>query len=232
MTVASGGGSPNSLELDTNATTTSTIVATGAQNLDIFSNQAGRALNIANLKTFDGSAATGNVTAWFFGRGTGALSATGGSGNNDFVFGANPNGTANFTAADSVNGGTGANTLSIEVETGAILLAGVGSNITNIHTIEQISDDVNGSCDRSLPAPTCRWRGRLLCSPSMPITTANNVTVTNLTNADTVTYGGTGPDDVSTGSDLGTLTLSHATPVGLLRHHQLHDETRPPQRRT
>ena len=102
-------------------------------------------MNIANLKTFDASAATGNVMAWFFGRGTGALTATGGSGVDDFVFGANPDGTANFTAADRVNGGTGANnTLTIEVETGAILLAGVGSNITNIHTIEQISGDVNG----------------------------------------------------------------------------------------
>ena len=33
MTVASGGGSANFVELDTNATTTSTIVATGAQAL-------------------------------------------------------------------------------------------------------------------------------------------------------------------------------------------------------
>ena len=32
----------------------------------------------------------------------------------------------------------------------------------------------------------------------------------------TVTYGGEGPDDVSAGVNLGTLTLSHATPIGLL----------------
>ena len=210
ITVASGGGSPNILELDTNATTTSTVVATGAQNLEIF----GSALNIANLSTFDGSAATGNIEAFFFGRGTGALSATGGSGNDDFVFGT-VNGTANFTAADSVNGGTGTNTLSIEVESGAILLAGVGPNITNTQTIEQISNDegsffvtANTSADMSLAG-----------SATTLALDANydgfNVNVTNLTNADTVTYGGTGPTDTSTGSDLGTLTLSHATPIGL-----------------
>ena len=43
----------------------------------------------------------------------------------------------------------------------------------------------------------------------------NDVTVTDLTNAMTVTYGGMGPDGVSTGSNLGTLTLSHTLPVGL-----------------
>ena len=191
-------------------------MATGAQTLDI----DGNALNIANLTTFDASAATGNVTAWFFGRGTGALSATGGSGVNDFVFGANPDGTANFTAKDSVNGGTGANnTLSIEVETGAILLAGVGSNITNIHTIEQISGDVNGHVTGDTSADMS-----LAGSATVLALDANyrsggvdhNVTVTNLTNADTVTYGGMGPDDVSAGVNLGTLTLSHATPIGLL----------------
>ena len=220
ITVASGGGQANSLELDTNATTTSSIVVTGAQNLDIFSDQVdGRgAMNIANLKTFDASAATGNVLAWFFGRGTGALTATGGSGNDTFVFGANPDGTANFTAADSVNGGTGTNTLSIETETGAILLAGVGSNITNIHTIEQVSGDVNGNVtgDTSADMSLAGSATTLALDANYSNGVDHNVTVTNLTTAMTVTYGGTGPDDTSTGSDLGTLTLSHAAPVGLL----------------
>ena len=102
------------------------------------------------------------------------------------------------------------------MESGAILLAGVGPNITNTQTIEQISNDegsffvtANTSADMSLAG-----------SATTLALDANydgfNVNVTNLTNADTVTYGGTGPTDTSTGSDLGTLTLSHATPIGLL----------------
>ena len=219
ITVASGGGQANSLELDTNATTTSSIVVTGAQNLDIFSDQVdGRgAMNIANLKTFDASAATGNVLAWFFGRGTGALTATGGSGNDTFVFGSVDR-TANFTAADKVDGGTGTNTLSIEVETGAILLAGVGSNITNIHTIEQVSGDQFGNVtgDTSADMSLAGSATTLALDANYSNGVDHNVTVTNLTTAMTVTYGGTGPDDTSTGSNLGTLTLSHATPIGIL----------------
>jgi len=212
ITVASGGSAANTLELDTNATTTSTIAVTGAENLDIF----GTALNIANLHTFNGSAATGNLEAWFFGRGTGGVSATGGSGNNDFIFGT-VNGTANFTAADSVNGGVGGtNTLTIETETGAILLAGVGSNITHIQTIEQISDDQGTTNVTGATSADMSLAGSATTLALDANYNHNNVTVTNLTDADTVTYGGTGPAGTSTGSELGTLTLSHTTPVGIL----------------
>ena len=57
MNVNSGGGGHNALVLNTNATSTSTIVVTGAQNLLIL----GDALNIADLHTFNGSAATGDL---------------------------------------------------------------------------------------------------------------------------------------------------------------------------
>ena len=195
---------------------------TGAEALDIFSDQANGvgALNIANLTTFDASAATGDITAWFFGRGTGALAATGGSGNDDFVFGTANGGGANFTSADSVNGGGGTNTLSIEVENnsiqnGAILLSGVGPNITNIQTIEQISNDAGTFFVQAATSANMALAGSATTLALDANYDHNDVTVTNLTNAMTVTYGGMGPDGVSTGSELGTLTLSHTLPVGL-----------------
>jgi hypothetical protein len=223
ITVNSGGGGPNTLELNTNATTTSEIDVTGGQNLHIFSHQVAGvgALNIANLHTFNGGTATGNLDVWFFGRGTGKIAVTGGSGNNDFVFATANGGGSNFTAGDSINGGVGGtNALVLEVETGAILLPGVGPNITNIQTIEQISNDVGPGHTTALTTADMSLAG----SATTLALNANyhnggvheSVTVTNLTNADTVTYGGTGPDGVSTGQDLGTLTLSHATPIGLL----------------
>ena len=51
----------NVLPLDTNATSTATIIATGAENLTIH----GTALNIANLHTFTGTAAAGGLNVTF-----------------------------------------------------------------------------------------------------------------------------------------------------------------------
>ena len=75
--------------------------------------------------------------------GLGQVDATGGSGVNTFEFDDTAAGLASFTSASTVNGGTGGagtNTLIIDADNGgpggAILLAGVGPNITNIATIE------------------------------------------------------------------------------------------------
>ena len=146
--------------------------------------------------------------------GTGHVAATGGSGDDSFIFGSGPAGTANFTSADNVNGNGGANTLAIEVETGAILLAGVGPNITNIQTIAQVSNDDNGNVTGHTSADMSLAGSATTLALDADYV-HNSVTVTNLTNADTVTYGGTWGTG-STGSELGILTLSHAAPIGLL----------------
>ena len=125
---------PNHIDLDA---VVPTVTVDGDQNLEI----CGDALNQDSLTTFDASAATGNVTA-FFGGPAGAtpvfgVTAIGGSANDNFTF-LTPdeeNGTTTFTADDSVDGGGGDNKLTLQAFEGALLGAGVGPNIVNIQTI-------------------------------------------------------------------------------------------------
>jgi hypothetical protein len=201
-----GGTTTNGLTLDTDATNTATITATGAEFLTL----GGTALDIHNLHTFTGNGATadtGGLNVFFTNNdGLGQVAATGGSGVNTFEFGDNAlTGAATFDSADTVNGGTGGantNTLIIDATQGPILLGGVGANITNIATIEH-NGAQNGTpitADLSLMA--------LSSATTLDLHGDYNsaVTVNNITNAQTVEFSGTS----AVGADL---TLLHASPA-------------------
>ena len=202
LTVDSGGSSANTLELDTNATNTAKITVTGAENLDIF----GSAMNIGNLHTFDASATIGGVEAWF--NGTGAVAATGGSGDDAFHFETTPGGTATFTPASSVDGGGGTNVLDIQADSGGainpILVAGDGPNIKNIQTIEHTT--TGGGATSDLTADLAGM-GSATTFDLAGTYNAHNVSISDITNAQTVEYSGAG---------LADLTLAHTTPLGLV----------------
>ena len=138
-----GGTTSNNLGLYTTATNTATIIVTGAEALII--TDPSTAMNIDNLHTFNANSSTapdtpdtGGVTANFINTdGLGHVAVTGGTGVDTFNFDETGAGTAGFTTLSTVNGGTGtSNTLGIEADMGAILLPGVGANITGIATVE------------------------------------------------------------------------------------------------
>ena len=215
--VVSGGGAKNFLDLDTNATTTSTIVVTGAQSprhLRRCRNWPG-AMNIANLKTFDASAATGDITAWFFGRGTGALTATGGSGNDTFVFGSRRMGppTSPLRTALMAAPAPTRCRLRWRVEPSCLLALGPTSP-TSTPSSKSLTT-CNRRCDRGHQRRHVAGGIGDYARPRRQLRPQR----CNCHQSDNRHDGdvrGPGPDDTSTGSDLGTLTLSHATPVGLL----------------
>ena len=142
-----GGTTANDLFLDIGAATnTAAITVTGAEFLFL----SGPALNIDNLHTFTANSTTapdtpdtGGVNVVFSNPdGAGHVAAVGGSGVNTFEFEAQTAvataGLASFTSASTVDGGTGGagtNTLIIDATHGEVL-AGVGSNVTDIATIE------------------------------------------------------------------------------------------------
>jgi hypothetical protein len=196
LSVDSGGSGANVLVLDTNATDTATITATGAEALTL----SGTALNIANLHTFTGTAATGDLSVSF--NGTGHVAATGGGGNDTFTFLTTPGGAATFTSASSVDGGAGTNELVIQADTGAILAAGDGPNITNIQTIENTT---NGVATGDLTADLALM-GSATMFDLQGAYGGHNVSVTDII-AQTVEYSGSG---------LANLTLAHTTPLGFL----------------
>ena len=153
-----GGTTANDLTLNLNegvgSTNTATITVAGAEALVI----SGSALNIDNLHTFTGNSATtppgpdtGGVDATFTNAdGLGHVAATGGSGVNTFTFDETGAGLASFTSASTVDGGTGTtNTLGIQADTGAILLAGVGPNITDIQTVERTTSGAQSQDQQS-----------------------------------------------------------------------------------
>jgi hypothetical protein len=198
-----GGTTTNDLALNTNATNTATITIdpTSTEALTI----SGTALNIDNLHTFTGTGTTVGLNVTFTNPdGLGHVDATGGSGVNTFTFddvtlGATA-GDASFTSASTVDGGTGTtNTLGIQADTGAILLTGVGPNITDIQTIVHTTDAAGQTgaltADLALAgsATTFDLAGDYMLE---------GVTVTDITNAMTVEYSGSGAE----------LTLVHATP--------------------
>jgi hypothetical protein len=204
-----GGTTTNALALDTNATNTATITATGAEFLTL----TGNALDIHNLHTFTGAGATpdtGGLNVTFTNDDAlGNVTATGGSGVNTFTFDDTLAGLASFTTLSTVNGGTGTtNTLGIEADTGAILLTGVGPNITHIATIEHTTDAAGqtGALTADLSLMT------LSSATTFDLAGDYNalVTVNNITAAQTVEFSGTsapqpGPTD--------NLTLVHAAPA-------------------
>ena len=205
MAIDSIGGSANDLILNTNADTTATITvtATSTEALTI----SGSALNIANLHTFDGSAATVDENVFF--NGFGAVAATGGSGDNTFTFTTGAGDFGTFSGSGStVNGGVGGtNTLVIQADTGPIIAAGDNAGITNIATV--VHDTVGGGFGVITadllglnPATVFDLNGTY---------DAAAVTVSNIANDQTVEFSGT--------SDVGVagafVTLAAPLPLGL-----------------
>jgi hypothetical protein len=209
-----GGATTNDLTLNLNGgagtTNTATLTVTGAEALVI----SGSALNIDNLHTFNANGNTtptppvppdtGGVDATFTNAdGLGLVAATGGSGVNTFTFDDTAAGLASFTSASTVNGGSGAtNTLGIQADTGAILLAGVGAGITGIATIEHTTAGVqtgNLTADLSQMGSATTFD----LAGTYSAVAGTTVTVSDITNAQTVEFSGTG----------GFVTLNHAAPV-------------------
>ena len=217
LTINSNGTTANVVQLDIGATATNlaTITAAGAAALTLTGGAGDNALNIDHLHTFTGNSATTPP-----GPDTGGLTVTFTSTTasrqrhrrpsratrvNTFTFdevtvGATA-GAASFTAASTVNGGSGAtNTLDIQAATGAILLAGVGAGITGIATIEH-----TGAQTGALTADLSQMGSATTFDLGGNYTGAGFVTVSNITNAQTVEYSGT-----SVGTNV---LLVHATPV-------------------
>ena len=204
--------SANKLHFDSNAGTIETLTVDGDQDLII----GGNVLNQDTLTTFDATAATGNVTSYFGGPNPGAVTALGGSGNNDFVFLTfnDATGTTTFTADDSVDGDGGDNKLTLQAFEGALLGAGVGPNIVNIDTIVHTTfeDAIFFCCnygDVDNDSLTVDWANSGSAHTLELQADYNNhdVDVTHLTNTDTVVY---------SGFDLDNLTLEHVSPLGTL----------------
>ena len=201
-----------------NYTSLARINATGAQNLDMSQSES-TALDIANLHTFDGTAATGRLIIEF--NGTGNVTADGGSNNDDFTFPptnsvitvrgnagddvfrflSNNGAATTFTSADSADGGTGLDRLILQADLGALLGAGVGAKILNIEVIEHTTNGLAAGLltvdmTQSGSANVLELHGNY---------GGQDVTVNNLLNSKFVTY---------TGANLGDLTLDHASLVG------------------
>jgi hypothetical protein len=197
-----GGTTANDLTLNLNegagTTNTTALTVTGAEALVI----SGSALDIDNLHNFTGTAATGDLTVTFTNAdGAGHVAAVGGSGDDTFTFDATAAGAASFLSTSSVNGGTGTtNTLDIQADTGAILLAGVGPNITGIHTIEN-TGTATGALTADLALMTASSATTFDLAGAYG---GNTISVTDITNAQTVEFSGSG----------GHLTLAHTTPLG------------------
>jgi hypothetical protein len=203
LTINSNGSSANvidDLDIGT-ATNTATITAAGAEALTL---SGGTALNIDNLHTFTGNNATtpdtGGLDVTFAnGDGAGHVAVTGGSGVNTFTFLETGAGAASFTTASTVDGGTGAtNTLDIQAATGAILLAGVGAGITDIQTIEHTGAQGGAALTADLSQMGSATTFNLAGDYS-----AAGVTVSDITNAQTVEFSGTG----------GVVSLEHTAPT-------------------
>ncbi len=188
LTVNSNGTSPNALDLELGptATNTATITVAGAEFLTL----TGNALNIDHLHTFTGAGTTpdtGGVDVTFTNAdGLGHVAATGGSGVNTFNFDETGTGTAGFTTLSTVDGGTGtSNTLGIEAATGAILLPGVGANITGIATVEHF-----GLQTGALTADLSQMGSATIFDLAGDYTAL--VTVNNITDGQTVEYSASG----------------------------------------
>ena len=205
------GTTSNTLALDTTATNTATITVTGAE----FLNLSGTALNIDNLHTFNANSSTapntpdtGGLDVVFANAdGLGHVAVTGGSGVNTFEFGdVTATGGASFNTTSTVDGGTGtSNTLIIDATNGAVLLPGVGANITGIATVEhngvqtgaltadlsQIGSattfDLNGTYDNlvtvsNIGTQTVEFSGTSVAPADLVLVAAPPVTATSVIN--------------------------------------------------
>jgi len=134
LTVASN-GSANILDAFNHAATTLlTANITGAQDLTIFG-----ALP-ATLTTLNANGASGTTKLLVGGAGAGAnVTFTGGTGNDTINF------AGTYTAADTINGGTGTNTLGLNSAQAALAIT-AQSNVTNIQTV-QIVDPLGANVD-------------------------------------------------------------------------------------
>lgn len=226
LNITSTGGTLNELDIDTNGDTTALITVDGAQDLTLLGTSS--VLDLANLETFDGTQAEGNLTVTFngtgdvvvdggsgdddftFPAGAGAVTVRGNAGNDVFTFLAGNNNPTTFGPEDLADGGAGENRLRLQADQGVLLAAGVGASILNIGTIEHItvgafSGNLSVNMAESGSATTLDLAGNY----------GNNfnVTVTNLTNADTVIYSGT---NLGNNALFNFLTLTTASPVGVI----------------
>jgi hypothetical protein len=201
--VITEGGAGNRLDLHATAPT---VTVNGGQHLTIF----GAALITDTLNTFDASGTTGGVNAEFQGSGSSTviggsgsdfftfdpsvhvIHVSGGAGDDLFSFDLTPGGGANFNSTDSADGGPGNDTLEIDAAHGAILL---GGSIVNIETVRH-----DGTQDDQLTADMSKMGSATTFQLDGDYNTNFNVTVNNLTDAQTVLFTG----------DQGNLVLHHA----------------------
>jgi hypothetical protein len=214
--------SANNIELDTNAATIATITVDGDQDLEA----SGSALFMDTLELFDGSAATGALTAFFggtgdvtveggsnddhftFGSGNGAVTVNGNDGDDTFTFLTNAFSGPTFGPEDLADGGAGDNTLQLQADEGTLLAVGVGASIINIQTIVHFEVPVGSTGLLTVDMSESGSANVLELNADY---NGNGVTITELQNTDTVVY---------SGHDLGTftnvfLTLEHASPLGI-----------------
>lgn len=208
---------PNVLELDTDTMDTiATVNVDGDQNLEIF----GSVLDQDTLELFDASVASGDIDATFA-PGTGGVAALGGSGDDTFTWQTDDGDPTTFTTADSVDGGAGDNRLRLQADTGVLLAVGVGAAIENIQTIEHFTNggadgDISVDMSESGSATELDLQGNYGYIPGVapfivPVSAGHDVTVTELTNQDTVTFTAGGD-----GTGINNLTLEHAGGVGII----------------
>ena len=217
INVSSGGTGPNHIDLDA---VVPTVTVLGDQNLEI----CGDALNQDTLTTFDSIASVAGqaITAFFEGPNPGDVTANGGAGDENFTFLTfdDASGETTFTDTDAVDGGAGDNRLTLQAFEGALLGAGVGPNIVNIDTIVHTTfvndcfDDCNyGSMDGDLTVDMANSGSAT--NLELQGHYDFDVTVSNLTSADTVIY---------SGFHLETLTLEHVSLNGIFNLTLAQDE--------
>jgi len=234
-------GAPNWIEVLGSATTaTTTVNITGSTDLQVNNADSGVPLRTWNAGTLDlidaaskAGPFTGDLTTTV--TGSGDVEVRGGEGENDLTFGEDVNATAiggsqsdifrfasdgddaSFDPLDSVDGAGGDDILEIEADEDELLLAGVGANITNVETIRHVTVDpitgVEDGLDADLTVDMSR-SGSATTLVLGGLYDEENVTVTELTNADWVVY----RPGLATGGideDIFNLTLMHASPLGL-----------------
>lgn len=230
LNITSTGGTLNELDIDTNGDTTALITVDGAQDLTLL--ETSSVLDLANLETFDGTEATGNLTVAFngvgdvvvdggsgdddftFPAGAGAVTVRGNGGDDVFTFLADNGDPTTFGVEDLADGGAGDNRLRLQADEGVLLGAGVGASIVNIQTIEHFTNGVaNGDLSVDMAESGSATVLELAGIYDFFFPT-NDVDVTNLTNADSVVFSGDNIDD---------LTLLHTSAVGTVNFTMAQD---------
>lgn len=118
------------------------------------------------------------------------------------IVGGPDDGTTSFDADDSVDGGEGNDELWLDADLGELLVDGVGDNITNVERIVHWSTDtVSGPISVDMSRSGSAMEVEFWANYD-----GNDVTVTELTNDDTV---------IISGDDIDDLELVHASPAGL-----------------